>query len=62
MPTRPYSQDGCATAGGGFKIGDFSKGLVVLNLAPNNTSKQQFFRNFDRFAFLRCAIQVSEIK
>ncbi len=59
---RPHSLDGCATAGGGFKIGDFGKGLVVLNFARNNTSKQQLFRNFDRFAFLRCAIQVSEIK
>src|SRR5438874_9476308 len=49
-------------AGGGFKSGTSSKGLVVLNLAPNNTSKEKFFRNFDRFAFLRCDIQISEIK
>jgi hypothetical protein len=32
------------------------EGLEALNLARNNTSKQQFFRSFDRFAFLRCEI------
>src|SRR5207248_9083879 len=39
-----------------------SKGLVVLTFARNNTSKKQFFRNFDRFAFLRCNTQISELK
>jgi hypothetical protein len=38
------------------------EGLEALNLARNNTSKQQYFRSFDRFAFLRCEIQVSENK
>ena len=33
-----------------------SKGLVALTLARNNTRKEQFFRNFDRFAFLRCGV------
>jgi hypothetical protein len=45
-----------------LESGISSKGLEALNLARNNTSKQQLFRNFDKFAFLRYETQVSEIK
>ncbi len=31
--------------------------LAAVNLARNNTPKEQFFRNFDRFALLRCRTQ-----
>ena len=35
------------------KTRSLDEGLAALNLARNNTPKEQFFRNFDRFALLR---------
>jgi len=35
------------------KTRSLDEGLAALNLARNNTPKEQFFRDFDRFALLR---------